>query len=136
MSLLYPVSPSSVRVTSDPDFFNITGTNVTIMCRVELGPGVTDPSQITVTARLTHSGSGELQTTEPTVQDTTFIFTAIVSSFQPANDGEYVCTANVTSQSQFVTGSGTGTGMRMIGIGMYIVCMCQIAVWRDSLQQA
>ena len=121
-----------MSVSSNPVFFDTAGVDVTIICRVELSSAVTDPSQITVTAQLTHNGcrTRELQTVGPTREGTTFIFAAIVLSFQAANDGEYVCTANVTSQSSFITGSGTGTGMMMIGIGMTSksACMCIVIV--------
>ena len=107
-----------MSVTSDSIFFDTTGTNVVVICQVELGSAVTDASQISVNARMTHNGTRELQTVEPTVQDTTITFAAVVLSFQAANNGEYVCTANVTSQSTFITGSGTGMGMETISIGM------------------
>ena len=116
-------SPYSVIVSSysSPSLTERTGIHGIVICTVELSPHVTESevSLITVSARLIHNGTREHLPTMSAPKGTTYTFSALIQSFQPNNNGEYVCTATVSphTSSQLIIGNGTRTGMAVISLG-------------------
>ena len=93
-------------VSSDPvSPVQPVGSDVTLTCTVELSPAVDVPvTVITVWAGL--DGFMTTNTAQPVMgSSTTYISTAIVSSFGRDQSGVYTCTATVSSTSPFISSS-------------------------------
>ena len=105
MFLCLPVpAPTSVTVTNGP--VNI-GSTVTLTCTVELSPAV----DVLVTVNTVRTGPDGFMTTSTAQRmgsTTTYISTAMVSSFGRDQSGDYTCTATVRPNptSTYLTGSG------------------------------
>ena len=97
-------------VTSNPSPIPSAGTNVELICTVELGPTVSqsDLSLLMVDAQLSRDGT-PLALTGPTMTGTTFNYTIQLDSFGRNDSGDYTCTATVKPQltSTYLTESGT-----------------------------
>ena len=102
-------------------FYDTNGTNVIVLCTVELSPPVTESelSLLRVDAHLTHNGTRDIPTNREE-HGTSFTYIAVVRSFQADDSGDYVCTATLSplSPSPYITGNGTLTGMASASIGI------------------
>ena len=90
-------APISVKLISNkPNPIRPVGSNVTLICTVELGSETT-LSLLMVDAQLSRDGT-PLTLTGPTVAGTTFTYTIQLDSFGRNDSGNYNCTATVRPQ--------------------------------------
>ena len=114
-------------VTSDPvSPIRPVGSDVTLTCTVELSPAVDVP----VTVNTVWTGPDGFMTTN-TAQPvrgnpTTYTSTAMVSSFERDQSGNYTCTATVISTFQFISGSELQPGTARITISKMWPSKCII----------
>ena len=105
--LHFPLSPvpvpTLVSVTSNPvSPIRPVGSNVTLICTVELSPAVDVP--VIVNTVWTGPDGVTLSPTTPAMGNLTrYTSTAMVSSFERDQSGNYTCTATVSSTSSFLT---------------------------------
>ena len=95
-------APVSVSVTSDPvSPIQPVGSAVALTCTVELSPAVVTLANLTVTTVWTGpAGFNATNTAQPVMGNTTtYISTAMVSSFGRNDSGYYSCKSNITSNS-------------------------------------
>ena len=121
--------PQSVTVTSSYGTIVVSGSDVTVNCTAELGSAVMESelSLLIVDVQLSRDGAPiALSLSDPTVNRTTFIYTAQLSSFGRNDSGNYTCTATVRPQptSTFLTGMGRMFNTAKITTGTYIVTGC------------
>ena len=83
------------------------GSDITLICAVELNPTILDSEifLLTIDAQLSRNGT-PLPLTGPTVTGTTFTYVTHLRSFQQRDFGNYTCTATVTPSpsSTYLTG--------------------------------
>ena len=92
------------------------GSNVTLNCTVELSPAVDVP--VTVSTVWTGpDGFVTTNTAQPVMgSTTTYISTAMVSSFGRDQSGQYICTVTVSSTS-FILSSSSQSGTARVTTG-------------------
>ena len=105
-------APSSVTVTSDkPNPIRPIGSNVTLICTVELSPAVDVPITVSTIwtgpngALFPNDSDSEAVMENHTVYTSTVTF----SSFGKEQSGNYTCTASVNSLIPFVDDSNSTT---------------------------
>ena len=95
------------------------GSNVTLMCTVELSPAVDIP----VTVNTVWTGPAGFSTNITALpvmgSTTTYTNTPIVRSFERNKSGNYSCMATLTFESSFVEASGPKSGIAFITTGIY-----------------
>ena len=104
-----PTSSYYITLTSSETNFNqIIGSNVTFTCAVELNPVIlgSEIFLLTVNAQLFRDGT-PLALNGPTVTGTTFTYMARVNLFGRSDSGNYVCTATIRPQPFFTYLTGT-----------------------------
>ena len=109
---LITVSTPTVNVTSDqPNPIRPIGSNVTLTCTVVLAEYV---EGLTVNTEWTGpNGFSENGMAQRMGSTTTYISTAMVSSFGRNQSGDYTCTATVSSTSSFITNSMGSSSIRV-----------------------
>lgn len=109
---------------TSPAHIQSVGSNISILCTVELSPVVmtSDLSLLQLNIRLSRKGTSLTLTSQRVTTETTYTHTYLVDSATTCDSGEYTCTATVIPQipSLFVTGGGALTGKAMISIGRRI----------------
>ena len=113
----------SINLTSVPVTpIRPIGSNVTLICIVELSPFV--DVQMTVNTVMTGPTGLNLSNTSQSVMGnaTTYTYTAIVSSFGREKSGSYICRASVHSPSplNFVIGMNAISETAYITTGSYL----------------
>ena len=102
-----------------PDPIWPIGSNVTLICTVELSPAV----DVAVTVNTVWTGPAGFSTTntaQPVMgSNTTYTSTAIVRSFGREQSGNYTCRATLTFESSFIEASGPKSGIAFITTGIY-----------------
>ena len=105
-------APTSVTVTNGS--VN-AGANVTLTCTVELSPAVDVP--VTVNTEWTGpEGFRTTNTAQRMGSTTTYTSTAMVSSFERDQSGNYTCTATISSTSSFIT-NNIGSSSTRVTVG-------------------
>ena len=88
----------------------ITGSDVTLTCAVELNSAIqsSEISLLTIEVQLSRNGT-PLTLNGPTVSGTTYTYTRWFESFGRSDSGNYTCTATIQPQqtSTYLTGDET-----------------------------
>ena len=115
MALYFSVPDPSVTVTNDPASPIIAGSNVTVICTIELNQNV--DVELTVNTVLTAPGGGTLSPTNPLMVNTSrYTSTAMVSSFGRDQSGVYTCEATLSSDALITSGMAV-SGTERITVG-------------------
>ena len=100
--------PKSVTITSSLGIIVHKGSNVTLICSVQMNEAVSafELSLLVVNASLTRPDGSTLLLSNPLISDTTYSFITQVNSFGDSDVGNYTCTATIGPQpsSIFLTG--------------------------------
>ena len=112
--------PKSVIVTSHPITpIRPLGSNVTIICIVELTAAIYDAS-LTIEVRLSDPVGSLLSGNTSSESDTVYTSRALISMFQRNQSGHYGCMATIRSPSVVKSVSGESS----ISTGILCVCVC------------
>lgn len=105
--------PVSVTVTSSPSSpIRSIGSNITLMCSVELSLGVDVPVHLNIDL----SGPGNWSMNESLlIHETNATFNAAITPFGSSQSGNYSCTVTIHSTSPFHTGFGSLARFAEIG---------------------
>ena len=105
--------PVDVRVTSSPSSpIRSIGSNIILMCSVELSLGVDAPVNLNIDL----SGPGNWSTNESLlIHETSATINATITPFGSSQSGNYSCTVTVHSTSPFHTGFGSLARFAEIG---------------------
>ena len=113
--VFFPVPDPSITVTSDPVSPIIAGSNVTVICTIELNQNV--DVELTVTTVWTAPAGVTLSSTDPLMESTTtYTSTAMVSPFERIQSGVYSCRATLSSDTLVTSGMAV-SGMERITVG-------------------
>ena len=122
--LYHSVPEPSVTVTSNPSSLILDGTDVTLICTVQIGQGIlqSDLSLLMVDVQMSRDGT-ILTLTGPTVTDTTFTYTIQLDSFGRRDSGNYTCKTAVSLQqpSIYLTGIDVLSAMAKVITGEKIL---------------
>ena len=115
-------APTSVSVTSDlPNPIRPVGSTVTLTCTVVLAEYV---DSLTVNTEWTGpNGFSENGMAQRMGSTSTYISTAMVSSFGRDQSGNYTCTATVSSTSSFLTTSDSISETTSVTVGENYLCV-------------
>ena len=119
--ILIVPDPQSATVTSSLGTIVLNGSDVSLICSVQMNPGVLESelSLLQVNTVLVKPDGTILDLANPSISGTTFTYTTQVISFGDNDVGNYTCTATIRPQaaSTYLTGSGTLSGRIEIVIG-------------------
>ena len=90
--------------------------SLTLICTVELNPGV-DTEVMVNAVWITPNERREQELPSDPVNTNTYENTAVFSSVQVSDSGEYTCIAIITSSLEFITGNPTLSGRKNITVG-------------------
>ena len=110
-----------MNITSEPvSPIQSNGSQVTLICTVELSPAVDVP--VTVYVWLTDPAGNPLIITTIPKSGSTYTSTAMVRSFGREQSGVYTCSATVNSSSPYLTNSSLKSGMAYVTVGNSNTC--------------
>lgn len=116
-------APTSVNVASNPDSpIRPIGADVAVMCTVILSSAVDVP--VTVNTIFTGPGVFEIKKTT-TENNSTYVSTAMITSFGRNNSGIYSCMATVSSNSPFLYNSTLLSRNTSLTVGKNLLHECQ-----------
>lgn len=122
-SITIPIvpDPQSVTITTDQGNIVVNGSDITLICIVQMKLSVMDSkvSLLMVEAQLIRPNRTMLNLSHPMISDTIFTFTTRVKSFSDDDAGNYTCSATVSpgQSSPYLTGTGELSGKAEIEIG-------------------
>ena len=119
------VPDPSVTVSSHPSSPIIAGSNVTVICTVELNQYVEPDVGLTVNLTWIGPDGVQLFLTNPfMVNMNRFLSIALVSSFGRQQSGEYTCRATISSDTLITSGTEV-SGMERITVGKLLDHCCR-----------
>ena len=132
---MFAVPDPSVAVSSSPSSPIIAGSNVTVICTVELNQYV----DVRVTVNIMWSGPDgvTLSPSDPLMENTSrYLSTAMISSFGREQSGVYTCRANISSDTLMTSGMEISE-MERITVGkatsLYVFVQAYLSECNDDI---